>query len=582
MFTERYGGSKKIRGIWYHGTSTKYLNDILTNGLIPNPKERSWDKDPDASTSTLDRSSYGGVYVTRNLMTATSSAWRTARKTDGNRLVVILDLQPKSLIADEDDIAPFFVNYNEQNAFYYYKLLKYGSEYSDYMRDLEIEKKRFTEKVVKQISDLRDIKNQKIIDILHKLIFDEGFYATVTRIVAYSDLKPGSFSDMWTRCWDTRKIDIDQIPPLPKKEEGENVFRTFVNKLTVLLKEIARHNGFAKTARSLEPIKFSGSNKIVCVVEFVTYAKSSPKFKIHYGTLPQDFIDQYKERHHHNADIPSMIIKESLNEELSLSFDPKTTFTDEEKKQAKEALKHHFKSNYNFYREKFGDLAKARFDFTLNSVRDHWRDIKYSFVYTGKGGRDTSRLAFPGTDVESLKTLRRPYRKFRDVKDAIEEIPSNPDSAYRGMSFEELIDAKKKGYFKSSGIMNIGDSQENYTFFGDDPKSAMHYALGFQPLPSSPTRNKPAVIIEVPKSVLRPAHLTIAKNTGKPVGNEHEFVTDQRINFSDVKNLWMFVPSESGYGSVDIYYNKFEKKYEEGSRGPIHSVYKIIHKKGMI
>ena len=327
MFTERYGGSKKIRGIWYHGTSTKYLNDILTNGLIPNPKERSWDKDPDASTSTLDRSSYGGVYVTRNLMTATSSAWRTARKTDGNRLVVILDLQPKSLIADEDDIAPFFVNYNEQNAFYYYKLLKYGSEYSDYMRDLEIEKKRFTEKVVKQISDLRDIKNQKIKDILHKLISDEGFYATVTRIVAYSDLKPGSFSDMWTRCWDTRKIDIDQIPPLPKKEEGENVFRKFVNKLTVLLKEIARHNGFAKTARSLEPIKFSGSNKIVCVVEFVTYAKSSPKFKIHYGTLPQDFIDQYKERHHHNADIPSMIIKENLNEGLSLSFEPTQTFT---------------------------------------------------------------------------------------------------------------------------------------------------------------------------------------------------------------------------------------------------------------
>jgi hypothetical protein len=308
MINERYGGSKKIRGIWYHGTSTKYLKDILVNGLIPDPKERSWDIDPDASTSTLDRSSYGGVYVTRNLMTATGSAWRTARKTNGNRLIVILDLQPKSLIADEDDIAPFFVNYNEQNAFFYYKLLKYGSEYSDYMRDLETEKKRFTDKVVKQISDLRDIKNQKIKDILHKLIYNEGFYATVTRIVAYSDLKPGSSYDMWTRCWDTRKIDVDQIPPLPEKEEGESVFRKFVNKLTVLLREIARQSGFAMTARSLEPIKFSGSNKIICVVELVEYNKSSPKFKIHYGSLPQDFIDQYKTRYNYNADIPSMIV----------------------------------------------------------------------------------------------------------------------------------------------------------------------------------------------------------------------------------------------------------------------------------
>ena len=581
MFTERYGGSKKIRGIWYHGTSTKYLNDILTNGLIPNPKERSWNVDLDASAYTLDRSSYGGVYVTRNLMTATSSALRTASKTNGNKLVVILDLQPKSLIADEDDIASFFVNYHEQNAFYYYKLLKYGSEYSDYMRDLEIEKERFTKKVVKQISDSKDIKNEKIKDLLHKLISDKGFYATVTRIVAYSGSKPGSFSDMWTRCWDTRKIDIDQIPHLPTKEEGENVFRKFVNKLTILLKEIARSGGFLKTARSLEPIKFSGSNKIICVVEFVTYSKSPPKFKIHYGTLPQDFIDQYKQ-FHHDTDIQSMIIKENINEALSLSFEPTQTFTDEQKKQAKDALKQHFKSNYNFYREKFGELAISRYDFILTKIRDDWRDTTYSFKYIDKGGRDTDELAFPGTEFEKLKNLKRPYRKFRDVKDAVEEIPENPDSAYRGMSFEELVDAKKKGYFKSSGIMNIGSSQENYTFFGDSPKSAMHYVLGFQPPPSSATRNKPAVVIEVPKSVLRPAQLTIAKNTGKPVGNEHEFVTDQRINFSDVNNLWLFVPVKAGFGDFDIKYDKFYKKYSEGSRGPTSHRYKIIHKKGMI
>jgi len=275
--------------------------------------------------------------------------------------------------------------------------------------------------------------------------------------------------------------------------------------------------------------------------------------------------------------------KDLLNEALSLSFNKDKNFTDEQKKQAKEALKQHLKSNYNFYREKFGELAIPRYDFILTNIRDDWRDTKYSFKYIDKGGRETSKLAFPGTDVESLKTLRRPYKQFRDVKDTVEEIPENPDSAYRGMSFEELIDAKKKGYFKSSGIMNIGSSQENYTFFGDSPKSAMHYVLGFQPPPSSTTRNKPAVVIEVPKSVLRPARLTIAKNTGEPVGKDHEFVTDQRINFSDVNNLWLIVPVESGpFGDFDIIYDKFEKKYSEGSRGPISHRYKIIHKKGML
>lgn len=306
MINERYGGSKKIRGIWYHGTSTKYLKDILTNGLVPNPKERSWDVDPDASVSSLDRSSYGGIYVTRNLMTATGSAFRTANKTNGNRLIVILDLQPKSLIADEDDVAPFFAKYHEQNAFYYYKLLKYGSEYPEYIRMLKEEQERFARETVKKISELRDIKNEKIQNILHKLIYNEGFYATVTRIVAYSDSKPGSFYDMWTRCWDTDKV--NEIPPLPTKQEAENIFRKFVTKLTVLLKEIARHRGFASTARSMEPIKFSGSNKIVCIVEFIEDDASSRKFKIHYGKLPQDFIDQYKTRYHSDADIPSMIV----------------------------------------------------------------------------------------------------------------------------------------------------------------------------------------------------------------------------------------------------------------------------------
>jgi hypothetical protein len=274
--------------------------------------------------------------------------------------------------------------------------------------------------------------------------------------------------------------------------------------------------------------------------------------------------------------------KDLLNEALSISFAKNKNFTDEEKKQATEAVKHHFENGYNFYREKFGELAVSRFDFVLKDIRDHWRETVFSFDIIGKGGRDASELAFPGSEVEGLKNLKRPYRKYRDVKDAVEEIPKNPDSAYRGMSFEELVDAKKKGHFKSSGIMNIGDSQENYTFFGKTPSTARYYAASFQPLPSSVTRNKPGVIIEVPRDLLRPANITMSKKTGEPVGSEEEFVTDKSINFSDVKNLWLIVPEKSGFGSVDIRYDKFEKKYTEGSRFPSYSNYKIIHQKEML
>ena len=37
---ERYGGAKKERGIWYHGTNPKNIKSILKQGLLLNPKEK--------------------------------------------------------------------------------------------------------------------------------------------------------------------------------------------------------------------------------------------------------------------------------------------------------------------------------------------------------------------------------------------------------------------------------------------------------------------------------------------------------------------------------------------------------------
>lgn len=274
--------------------------------------------------------------------------------------------------------------------------------------------------------------------------------------------------------------------------------------------------------------------------------------------------------------------RELIREGVSLSFASNKQFSDEQKRDAKVALTHYIKNGYKYYREKFGELAIGRYDFILKDIRDHWSEVIYQFDVVGRGGRDTDELAFPGTDVESLKLLKRGYRKYRDVKDAVEDIPVNGDSAYRGMSFEELLDAKKKGHFKSSGIMNIGDSQDNYTFFGDNPTTARYYSAGFQPMPSSVTRNRPGVIIEVPRSILLPAHTTMSKKTNRPVGTDNEFVTDDIINFSDVKNLWLIIPERSGFGMFEVVYDKWNKVYREGSRSAASLNYKLVHKKGMI
>lgn len=272
--------------------------------------------------------------------------------------------------------------------------------------------------------------------------------------------------------------------------------------------------------------------------------------------------------------------KDLINEALSVSF--AKNFTDEEKQQAIKALKNFIKHNYKYYTDTFGELAASRYDFILKNIHEHWRNVIYSFNIVGKGGKTITAPAYPWADSPQMQKYTHSIRKYRDIKDAIKEIPTDPNSAYRGMSFEELIDAKKKGYFKSSGIMNIGDSQENYTFFGDKPATGIFYASSFQPVPSTATRNKPGAIIEVPKNILTPANVTLSKKTQTPVGNEHEFVTDKPINFSDVKNLWLIVPEKSSFGTIEVIYDKLSGKSSEGSRYPADITYKLIHKKGMI
>jgi ADP-ribose pyrophosphatase YjhB (NUDIX family) len=307
LLKEKIKSGKQLRGIWYHGTSAKYLKDILSQGLIPNPKEKSWDIDPNASIITLDRTTYGGVYVTKNLGTALSSAWRTAEKTKDNRLIVILDLQPKSLIADEDAVARHFVGYHETNALWFYKIIKHGTEYPEYEQELENERERFAVKTLDIIKQLNNIDNPKLESVLKNLIKYDGFDAMVTRIAAYLDMSSYYNQDKWYRNWDYRKIERENIPLPPEKREGELVFRKFIDRLTRTLKSIARNaEKFSPTGRSLEPIRFTGNNKIICILEIIRNEDTTETVKLRYGKVPQDFIDQYRNRK--SAFDPSQIV----------------------------------------------------------------------------------------------------------------------------------------------------------------------------------------------------------------------------------------------------------------------------------
>lgn len=71
------------------------------------------------------------------------------------------------------------------------------------------------------------------------------------------------------------------------------------------------------------------------------------------------------------------------------------------------------------------------------------------------------------------------------------------DTMYRGMSAPEYDQAIKRGFFKSLGEYNLGESQVGLTFFSSNPLQAENYASDFAPWPYKATPDSPAYVVEV-------------------------------------------------------------------------------------
>jgi hypothetical protein len=92
----------------YHGTTDKFLNSILSQGLIPAPKEGSWrGKYDDGTESNPSLASLEGTYLTKRIPTAMSYAYdanRKAAKGFGVPIVIQAEIVPQNTYADEDNI----------------------------------------------------------------------------------------------------------------------------------------------------------------------------------------------------------------------------------------------------------------------------------------------------------------------------------------------------------------------------------------------------------------------------------------------------------------------------------------------
>jgi len=320
----RYEGAKQERSIWYHGTRENNLSDILANGLIVNPKERAWEDNKDATFNSPSQASIGGIYVTRNLLTARIAAQRNKPR-DEDRVLVIMELQPRSLVADEDSIIGS-VKSVLNNSFYGVQEWQIAEVYMAKMLGTNEEyvngiKEKYVETGVNLIDQQYGLNNAKL-KLRVAEILNNNWEVVLNRQVShvsdydmdksfYRNISPSMNETMTCKFKELEESKLSKDaknqqyhdfveslkPKKPSMADFESQHLQFMDQLTRTLKDVARpmrnmmegEEDSTKTARSTENIGFSGSNRIIAIVKI----DHDWNVTLVYGELPDDFKEQW-------------------------------------------------------------------------------------------------------------------------------------------------------------------------------------------------------------------------------------------------------------------------------------------------
>jgi len=294
--------------VYFHGTSTKFLRSILKQGVLPTTEEGVWRdtyKQEDTSVISPSKKSLEGSYWTTSVINASRYANDASRKLGGNTLFIAATLETKTTLPDEDDFLSIIERgvgslwgkgYNTSSSerawgeVYYGILLnkKFGKEalknwrntFVEWLNDLYPDKKYMTPEYIKILDKLLLIELRRRMSYM-----DKGEYKRLISRTINSYLYPKEIE------WDQ----IDEKFPKPNSSEEEDNRRKQTDLLSKKIKKIVDRPHHASTLRITTPVKFSGANKITMVLEAISDEDYNYKFKVHYGSIPSEFIAGWKE-----------------------------------------------------------------------------------------------------------------------------------------------------------------------------------------------------------------------------------------------------------------------------------------------
>jgi hypothetical protein len=292
---------KEERAVYYHGTTPRLLPAILSQGLIPNPKKRAWDNDT-PSFNHASRASLPGIYVTDNILTASSSA-RHADQGSG-KLIVVMDIHPYSLTADEDDfmnlatieIPGLVANpYPVTQLYISWKIINTPNllaKYPHMTNDKEYvtkAQKAYENKAIKYLLHKLPNIHPELEARIRSLITTQGFQRAIERQVAH--VNPREFVQTCER-------EIETALPQPEIQTSEKNYSHFLDQITRSAKKITQpkhsKDRFQSTARILKPIGFNGKDKITCIFEVRESNAREEHVIIRYGHPPQKLISDWE------------------------------------------------------------------------------------------------------------------------------------------------------------------------------------------------------------------------------------------------------------------------------------------------
>jgi hypothetical protein len=268
--------NSNFRQVLYHGTCLKFLPSILSQGLIPNINKTNWNQDRELSLTNNDLTSYGGVYLATQLRFAKFASTKSAKENKSEPIIVICSINQKTAISDEDYVLiPAIYDHNlyQNLVLYKYYLNKNNNDLKEfYLQSYNSWKSKLLKS--NDVTSLNDNYLKRI-----DLVLKELFFTIIKRTIILS--KNDNLNYDWSRLFDQN----EKIPDLPSNiQEVELMYRKLHDQLSKIIKR------FDWSMRVMSPIRYSGTNKILSIVQLL----DENNVKIHYGTIPQQFIDDYK------------------------------------------------------------------------------------------------------------------------------------------------------------------------------------------------------------------------------------------------------------------------------------------------